>query len=885
MRKLIKSALCILLLACLAGGYLAPGASALSYRAIDSAQELLELAENCRLDSYSRGLTVSLKADIDLEGVEFEGIPTFGGTFMGNGHSITGLSVTGDGSVKGLFRYLQTGALVTDLTVEGTVAPGGSRNTVGGIVGENRGILIGCSFVGTVSGAQSVGGIAGVNAVGGIIEGCSVQGEIHGSHFVGGIAGENVGVIRGCENLSEVNATAQQNSVELSDVTLETLTGAESVTSVTDIGGIVGGSSGVIRSCVNRGTVGYRHMGYNVGGIVGSQSGYVTGCNNFGAVYGRKEVGGIVGQIEPMTNIEYHTDTLQMIQAELSELEELTNRAMGNAQGAAGSVSGQIGRVQGYINDAQEAIDTLLPDRGPEEFPEDFENIIPDEDTIIAARNALGSSMSGIYNALNGAIASLGGLMGGLSSDMGAIGEKVGQISALLDGASENLGGTVSDVSDLDTELDLTGKVADCRNAADVLGDLNVGGIVGAICIENDLDPEEDLQISGETTLNMSTELRAVVLRCENSGAVTGSKQCIGGIAGWTSMGLVRDCFNRGTVGATAAEYVGGIVGLSQGYIRSCQAKCVLTGAACIGGIAGQGVIATDCRSMVVIDGGSERLGAVLGIADDGAELSANYYLAVGTDIGAVDGISYSGLAEGLDADSFFALEGLNIYFQIQTITFIDGDEISATVMVVYGDSIPGDKIPAFADESGTGCWLDKNGLEPGEITFDCSFTAHYTYPLTVLQSEAALNGRPLLLAEGGFSRRDEILIDRYLGTVPQVEDGETADTLAFRLPGGAQRLHYLITEDVDTERAQLMLLGADGTWRQAQFTVDGSYMIFSVNADDTALCIFNMPRDYSLYIAAGAALALVTVAAIIAGSLRKRRKAAAQAETEPAVV
>ena len=35
---------------------------------IASVQELLDLAENCRLDSYSRGLTVSLEADLDLSG-------------------------------------------------------------------------------------------------------------------------------------------------------------------------------------------------------------------------------------------------------------------------------------------------------------------------------------------------------------------------------------------------------------------------------------------------------------------------------------------------------------------------------------------------------------------------------------------------------------------------------------------------------------------------------------------------------------------------------------------------------------------------------------------------------------------------------------------------
>lgn len=37
-----------------------------------------------------------------LTGVDFAGIPTFSGTFDGNGHTISGLSLVDDGSVDGL---------------------------------------------------------------------------------------------------------------------------------------------------------------------------------------------------------------------------------------------------------------------------------------------------------------------------------------------------------------------------------------------------------------------------------------------------------------------------------------------------------------------------------------------------------------------------------------------------------------------------------------------------------------------------------------------------------------------------------------------------------------------------------------------------------------
>ena len=57
---------------------------------LSSADDLSQLAKNCRLDSWSQNRTVVLEADIDLSGVDFNGIPSFGGTWEGQNHAITG---------------------------------------------------------------------------------------------------------------------------------------------------------------------------------------------------------------------------------------------------------------------------------------------------------------------------------------------------------------------------------------------------------------------------------------------------------------------------------------------------------------------------------------------------------------------------------------------------------------------------------------------------------------------------------------------------------------------------------------------------------------------------------------------------------------------------
>ena len=108
---------------------------------LSSADDLIQLAKDCRLDSWSQNRTVVLEADIDLSSVDFNGIPSFGGTWEGQNHAITGLSLSQDGSVQGLFRYVQQGALVRDMTVKGRIKPGGTRASVGGIAGSNAGTI------------------------------------------------------------------------------------------------------------------------------------------------------------------------------------------------------------------------------------------------------------------------------------------------------------------------------------------------------------------------------------------------------------------------------------------------------------------------------------------------------------------------------------------------------------------------------------------------------------------------------------------------------------------------------------------------------------------------------------------------------------------------
>ncbi len=325
---------------------------------INTLEDLMALAESCAVDSYSKNVTVYLQTDLDLTGSGFESIPTFGGVFEGGGHTISGLSLTANRSHTGFFRYVQEGAVVKELNLSGEVKPGGSAQYAGGIAGNNAGAIRDCSFTGTVEALTSTGGLAGANEKTGVIENCRMSGTVTGQHYTGGIAGQNLGTITRCVNSASVNTTSQEVSTDISGLSVTSVTSMDSTTELindyTDTGGIAGFSSGTVSACMNLGAVGYEHMGYNIGGIVGRQSGYVESCTNKGSVLGRKEVGGIVGQMEPYLTLDLSASSAENLSVELTKLHDLLDVALLNAGDSSSNITDRLNTVSGYMGSASD---------------------------------------------------------------------------------------------------------------------------------------------------------------------------------------------------------------------------------------------------------------------------------------------------------------------------------------------------------------------------------------------------------------------------------------------------------------------------------------------------------------------------------------------------
>lgn len=873
-----KKLLCILLCLLLLFGaalpvYAEPEEVRLPDVTIASEKEFLAFAENCRLDSYSAGLSVVLEKDLELADTGFAGIPIFCGSFDGQGHTVSGLSLTGDGSAQGLFRYLTGTALVQNLTVIGSIQPGGTRNQIGAIAGENAGSILNCRVACSLSGSDSVGGITGRNTVTGIIEDCRVEGEIYGEHFVGGIAGENLGVIRACENHASINITPQQNSVKITDIDMDTLTNSEAVNTATDIGGIVGHSIGVLRNCVNHADVGYKHMGYNIGGIAGTQSGYVMACENLGLIQGRKEVGGIVGQMEPASVIEYTEDTLQILQGQLDTMTGLVNRASSNAQSNTGSINTYIGALEHQTQTARDAVASLIPNPNNPQ--------LPDSDTLLAAQNALNDSLGSMGNSVRGIATATRNTVYGLSRDLQAVSNQVSAMSRTISQADDNIGGSITDVSDLDTPEDLTGKVEASINRGDVLGDRNIGGIAGAMAMENDLDILEDWQQYGEESLNFDSEIRAVILSSENYGTITGQKQNVGGIAGWQSVGLVKASTNTGNLLAENADHVGGISGTSTGFIRACNAKCEIQGRAYAGGIAGSATITTNSLAMVKLIGVNEKAGAILGMREEALTeeenpIADNFYLCIGSDPGAIDGISYDGLAQSLSRNYFLVQENLSAVFKTVQVRFLFEDGSRQVVTLVPGGRLNPDQIPAVPQKDGcTGFWEGLAEADLTNILFDMEFKACYTnYRSTLESPETTEAGLPMFLLEGSFSDDATIRI-RESEALPALLKGETLiGTWTLTSSESGSTAHLWVPETEGSALWKLLIREADGSWQQRSFHRYGSYLVFPLTETSADIAVVRQaPRFPMEYMIAAAALAVFLTVLTTVRILRGKRK------------
>lgn len=348
---------------------------------IESVDDFIGLSEKSGDDGNTRDKVFKLNCDLDLTGKDVKPVQTFCGLFDGQGHTISGFSYDGMLSGMGLFRAISDSGEVRDLTLKADMIPNGDMTNIGGIAGVNFGVIKNCTVEGKVLGLEAVGGIAGRNAENGVISGCENKASVTGMRRTGGIAGYNEGLIDSCVNNGEINAGSRtaweirderkkaEEEEQLAnddeeddgseDEKLDKLIPDEVDIGYDDIikavmneqevnytGGIAGVNSGSVVRCTNNAKVGYKHLGYKTGGIVGYERGILDSCKNSGTVYGRKNTGGIAGQLEPYVKDTFTEDSFKKAQEESDKLVGLVTALQGELKNEDDNIQQRIDSIR-----------------------------------------------------------------------------------------------------------------------------------------------------------------------------------------------------------------------------------------------------------------------------------------------------------------------------------------------------------------------------------------------------------------------------------------------------------------------------------------------------------------------------------------------------------
>ena len=889
---------------------------------ISTASEWCEFAEQCRLDSFSEGLTVKLASDIDLSDTDSFSVPYFGGSFDGQGHRIYGINTE---NTQGLFRIVGENGTISNLRCEADIENAQTENS-GILCGINKGTISNCSVSGRLNADTAAGGIAGVNEENAVITDCTSAISVQGSSKIGGIVGVNSGLIENCKNVGSVNEEAEESSVY--------------------IGGICGYNEGVILGCENTADIGYPHTGYYIGGIAGLSKGYIGECSNSGELNGRRNVGGIAGLMEPHYRLEFGENAMELLSDDTNELISSLNTAVKSLETTADdgvtSVNETVSQIhefeywldlqtamlmsdtewidntQGYLDEIKDELDSIeiqLPsDQDTKDKVEDIRNILERFDPEKPAEwktntQELSDAVSGLidqlaqYDFLTGSVGSLsqsvynavrevtGGFYSFGEKSVITLSNAQERINTIIDNVREAVNGVYDDAAEVNTSV---------NNALSALEDVKAS--IDRVLSGKDNEVKD---ISDEINARES----GMTVSCKNSGRVSADYSAAG-IVGNISTEIaldreaeplltadellftdsttfiratVYDCFNSADIYAKN-NYCGGIVGYgSTGAAEKCQNSGSITaGRSYAGGIAGQfsGSL-TACDSIGKI-GAESYAGGIAGSCvtvkkcravttiDDSAKAyfgavsgtvtdTAEGNIFVCEQAGGIDGVSYQGKAEPIEYDELIKQDGTDI-FESVTVSFETDDGKLTEVTVPYNGAVT--KLPAVAEKEAQ-YWL-WDEFDSEHIRYNMTVGGRWKNMITTLHTNEE---KPLFLVEGSFNNTD------HLTAVP--DDGLKSSTegalAAYRLSVTGD--NNIITVRYLTETDGRLYLQNNGALQEVKYIRDGRYIVFELeNGGEFVLTVADeQENNHRVYIicaaVGGVAVVLVTVAAV-----RKKR-------------
>lgn len=833
---------------------------------ISRVNELIEFANKCKYDSYSKDKIVKLTADIDVSGSDFKGISYFAGTFDGGSHIISGFNVDYKGSDFGFFRYIAESGFITNLNISGSINVTGSQKNIGGIAGVNKGVINESSFSGKVNASTATGAIAGYNHENAKIVSCTSDADILATNQTGGIAGVNDGLISSCTSKSRVNTQELDTTLDIGGVDVGTLNLTQNVIDRNDMGGIAGESTGIISDCVNYGKIGFAHTGYNVGGIAGKQSGKVITCSNEGEIYGRKDVGGIVGQAEPDIESEYLNDRVDDVQSSIDIINSTLNNMSSSMNNASSDVKSY---TENIIDQYKELLDKLQDKlNGNNDNDEKIEDFVDDISKDIE-NSTVADDIHGVADTVDSEIRTIADSIERISAQIKNIGNTVTETMDVVTSDDDY----IEDISSADSAQNSDGVIAKSVNRGAVHGDINAGGIAGTMNVEYDVDPEYDLDITETTNVRLRSTVSDVVIYCINYGEVNSKKDCAGGIVGLQELGLVYGSEGYGTVKSETGNYAGGIAGNSASAITDSYSLCNVESEDYTGGICGKGYTMQNCISIPTILGDGEAKGSLAGIIESDGEVSTNIFV---NDIyGGIDDINYSGKADSASYEAVMAMENIPDGFHRVTLVFKADGNVIDTKNIAYNANLGVSELPSIPDKDGYYAQWPENIVSKPILQNTVVEAEYHVWIESVAGDIASQNDKPLFIAEGKFYDDNKITLSKC---DTDNLSGDIEYSYAWKMRGtdvkdkGTKTCHFYIKNTSGSSEVWYRD-NADSGWVKADAKEHGSYMTAEIPYEADFAVIHKESSNMIYYICGGAAACIIVLAVIIIKKRKKRNK------------
>jgi filamentous hemagglutinin family protein len=534
---------------------------------------------------------------------------------LNDSHATGAVTATGD-NVGGLIGYVDIGT-ISNSWASGAVS---GASSVGGLAGFAVQVA-GSHATGTVTGQDNVGGLVGQEKVGGTITGANASGNVTGSgQAAGGLVGLNSGTVTGASySTSLVSGQSLVGGLVGNNASGATVTNSATghagvagplVTGVNGTGGLVGVNYGNVSNSAATGSV--TGTGDATGGLIGINVNTLAASSyTSGTVSGLSSVGGAVGSNSgTITSGTFSTQAVTGTGDAVGGLAGISTGTISGSSYATGAVAGRdmVGGLVGTTDGGSIADASAW-------------GAVVGRNQVGGFAGSLGSGTTLASNIASGAVVGL--------SEVGGF---VGRNAAVLSGNSTNGNLTSSIVTAGVGQAGgyagrNTGSISDVVSTSIVTGGLaDVGGIVGvnsgtvqASRALNTVQAGLAANVGGAVGRNTST---GTIITTYAANSVTG-RDYTGGLVG-NNAGGISVAYASGAV--SGHDKVGGLVGASTGSIIEAYATAAVNGNDQVGGLVGYGCgLIGDTYAAGAVTGVGSNTGGLLG-STNGALVSRSMY-------------------------------------------------------------------------------------------------------------------------------------------------------------------------------------------------------------------------------------------------------------------